>query len=189
MPVEVLSSGDPGRFYRSEKYNIADFVCTAGMAESVPVQFQEDRVPSAGMAEAVDEMVELYGGEIQSSAERERRFILPMRRGVAVAGGVECTLSWAVDDGDQATLTLVCNRDVDAPKFQRIALLAVGVIGALLFTSWPFFGKATTQMGTLAWVGGLLALTVYFLTLKRSSGGIAYDFLRRLAKRQRASGV
>src|SRR5579859_576680 len=165
MPVEVLSSIDPGRFYRTEKYNIADFVCTAGMAESTPVQFQEDRVPSAGMADAVDEMVELYGGEIQSTAERERRFILPMRRGVAVAGGVECTLSWAVSDEDQATLTLVCNRDVDAPKFQRIALLAVGVIGGLLFPMRPFYGKATTQIATLDCVGRLRALRLYYRTL------------------------
>jgi hypothetical protein len=53
---------------------------------------------------------------------------------------------------------------------------------------WPFFGKAATQMGTVAWVGGLIALTVYFLTLRRASGGIAYDFLQRLASRQRATG-
>ena len=152
-------------------------------------QFEEDRVPATGMDDAVDELVELYGGEIQSSEQRQRRFILPLRRGVAVSGGVECTLSWAVEEGDQAKLTLVCNRDVDAPKFQRVALLVAGVIGALLFTIWPFFGKATTQMGTLAWVGGLIALTVYFLTLKRSSGGVACDFLQRLAKRQRATDV
>jgi len=156
------------------------------MAETA-VEFREDRVPSAGMAEAVDEMVDLYGGEIRTSGEQLRRFVLPLRRGVAVAGGVECTLSWTVGEADQATLTMQCNRDVDAPKAQRIALLVVGVIGALLFTVWPFFGKATTQMGTLAWIGGLMALTVYFITLRRASGGIAYDFLQRLAKRQRAT--
>jgi hypothetical protein len=148
-------------------------------------EFTEDRVPSAGIGEAVDELVELYGGEIQDSRDRERRFVLPLRRGVAVAGGVECTVSWAIDAGDQATVTLVCNRDVDAPKSQRIAILLVGVIGALLFTMWPFFGKAATQLGTLAWVGGFLALAVYFLTLRRTSGGLAYDFLQRLARRQR----
>lgn len=156
------------------------------MGESA-VEFREDRVPSMGMSEAVDELVELYGGEIQGSGERQRRFVLPLRRGVAVAGGVECTLSWTIADGDEATLTLQCNRDVDAPKAQRIALLIAGVIGALLFTIWPFLGKATTQMGTLAWIGGLMALTVYFLTLKRTSGGIAYDFLQRLARRQRST--
>ena len=122
---------------------------------------------------------------MQASRDRERQFILPLRRGVAVAGGVECTVSWAVDTADQATVTLVCNRDVDAPKSQRIAILIAGVIGALLFTIWPFFGKAATQLGTLAWVGGFVALAVYFLTLRKTSGGLAYDFLQRLARRQR----
>ena len=62
--------------------------------------------------------------------------------------------------------------------------VTAGVIGALLFTIWPFFGKGS-QMGTLAWVGGAVALAVYFLTLRRSSGGVAYDFLQRLVRRQR----
>jgi hypothetical protein len=149
------------------------------------VEFTEDRIPSDGIGAAVDEMVELYGGEMQWSQNQERRFVLPLRRGVPVAGGVECTLSWAVDTADQATVTLTCNRDVDAPKSQRLALLVVGVIGALLFTMWPFFGRNATQLGTLAWVGGFVALAVYFLTLRRTSGGLAYDFLQRLARRQR----
>ncbi|PYQ53751.1 MAG: hypothetical protein DMF59_00905 [Acidobacteria bacterium] len=149
------------------------------------IEFTEDRIPSQGLAEAVDDLVELFGGDLQSSREGERRFILPLRRGVAVAGGVECTVSWAIDASDQATVTLVCNRDVDAPKTQRIAILVVGVIGALTFMMWPFFGKHATQLGTLAWIGGFVALAVYFLTLRRTSGGIAYDFLQRLARRQR----
>jgi len=149
------------------------------------VEFTEDRIPSGGIDAALDELIELYGGEIQSSRERERRFVLPLRRGISVAGGVECTVSWAVGDAGEATVTVVCNRDVDAPKWQRVALLVVGVIGALLFTMWPFFGKASTQLGTLAWVGGFVAIAVYFLTLRRTSGGIAYDFLQRLARHQR----
>ena len=149
------------------------------------IEFTEDRIPSEGLPESVDELVELYGGEMQASRDRERQFILPLRRGVAVSGGVECTVSWAVDAADQATVKLVCNRDVDAPKSQRIAILVIGVIGALLFTIWPFFGKAATQLGTLAWIGGFVALAVYFLTLRRTSGGLAYDFLQRLARRQR----
>jgi len=149
------------------------------------IEFTEDRIPSQGLPESVDELVELYGGEMQASRESERQFILPLRRGVAVSGGVECTVTWAVDAADQATVKLVCNRDVDAPKSQRIAILVIGVIGALLFTIWPFFGKAATQLGTLAWIGGFVALAVYFLTLRRTSGGLAYDFLQRLARRQR----
>ena len=149
------------------------------------VEFTEDRIPREGLSETVEELVELFGGEMQASQDGERRFILPLRRGVPVAGGVECALKWTVDATDQATVTMVCNREVDAPKWQRIAILIVGVIGALMFTIWPFFGKAATQLGTLAWIGGFVALAVYFLTLRRTSGGIAYDFLRRLARRQR----
>jgi drug/metabolite transporter (DMT)-like permease len=80
----------------------------------------------------------------------------------------------------------VCNREIDAPKAQRLALLLAGVAGALLFTLWPFFAGRTNQLGALAWIGGVVALAVYFLTLKRTSGGLAYDFLQRLARRQRA---
>ena len=149
-------------------------------------EFTEDRIPSAGIETAIDELVDLYGGDMKSRSANERRFVLPLRRGVAVSGGVECTLSWSVADNGEAAVTLRADRDVDAPKAQRIALLILGVIGALLFTMWPFFGKhASTPLGTLAWIGGLMALTVYFLTLKRTSGGIVYDFLQRLARRQR----
>jgi hypothetical protein len=153
------------------------------------LEFTEDRVPSEGMAIAVEELVELYGGEMEASQAQERRFVLPLRRGVAVAGGVECTVSWAVDAAGQATVTMFCNREVDAPKAQRVAILIVGVIGALLFTLWPFFARAANQLGTLAWIGGFLALAVYFLTLRRSAGGIAYDFLQRLARRQRETAA
>ena len=125
---------------------------------------------------------------MKESRAHERRFVLPLRRGVAVSGGVECTVSWAEEAANEATVRLVCDREVDAPKPQRVLLLIAGVIGSILFMLWPFFGKAATQMGTVAWVGGLIALTVYFLTLRRASGGIAYDFLQRLASRQRATG-
>ena len=153
------------------------------------VEFTEDRIPSAGIDAAVDELVELYGGKMQSSGDRQRQFVLPLRRGVPVAGGVECTVSWAVGEGDYATVTLVCDREVDAPKWQRVLLLIAGVAGALMFTIWPFFGRNATKLGTLAVIGAFLALAVYFLTLRRSSGGVAYDFLQRLARRQREEKV
>ena len=59
------------------------------------------------------------------------------------------------------------------------------VVGALLFMIWPFFGKGN-EFGTLALAGGVLALAVYFMTLKKTRGGMASDFLQRLANRQRA---
>jgi len=143
------------------------------------MEFTEDRVPTAGIEEAIAEMAELYGGEVKAERANARDVILPLRRGVATAGAVECSVTW---EGDSVTVT--CNRDVDAPKAQRVALLAAGVIGALLFTVWPFFAHAR-ELGTLAWVGGLVALAVYFMTLKKTSGGLAADFLRRLVARQR----
>ena len=149
-----------------------------------PVTLTEDRIPREGIEETIAELVDLYGGGITAERDHARDFVLPLRRGVATSGGVECTVSWAAQD--DTTVTLVCNREVDAPKAQRVALLLAGVVGALLFTLWPFFAGHANQLGTLAWVGGFVALAVYFLTLKRTSGGIASDFLQRLAQRQRA---
>lgn len=149
-----------------------------------PVEFTEDRIPSDGIEETIAELVDLFGGDMMTSRDRERRFVLPLRRGVAAAGGIECTVSWTEAADGQAVVTLVCNRDVDAPKAQRVMLLLVGVIGSLLFMIWPFFPH-TQELGAVAWVGGVIALAVYLMTLRKTSGGIAYDFLQRLAKRQR----
>ena len=148
------------------------------------IEFTEDRVPAEGIEQTIAELVDLYGGAMRASRENAREFTLPLRRGVATAGAVECTISWAVGEANEATVTLRCDRDVDAPKAQRVAMLVAGVIGALMFMMWPFaYG---TQYGTLAWIGGAVALAVYFMTLKKTSGGLAADFLQRLAKRQRA---
>ena len=150
------------------------------MSETAPVQFTEDRIPLDGIEEGVSELVELYGGEVTASRLHERDFTLPLRRGMASGGGVECTVSWADE-----TVTLTCNRDVDAPKAQRVLLLLAGVAGAVMFMLWPFF-PGEKAYGTLAWLGGVVAIAVYLMTLRKTSGGIAYDFLQRLAARQRA---
>lgn len=157
------------------------------MTDALPpnerVELTEDRVPTRGIEENIAELVELYGGELISSGTTERTFVLPLRRGVAAGGGVECTLVWAPET---QTVRLTCDRSVDAPKIQRVLLLSAGVVGALLFTMWPFFGKGS-QFGAVAWMGGAVALAVWFLTSRKTSGGLAYDFLRRLADRQRAA--
>lgn len=95
---------------------------------------------------------------------------------------MECTISWADD-----TVTITCNRDVDAPKAQRVLLLLAGVIGAVMFMLWPFF-PGEKAYGTLAWLGGVVAIAVYLMTLRKTSGGLAYDFLQKLAARQRSVG-
>jgi hypothetical protein len=154
------------------------------MTETRPVELFEDRVPFDGIEESISELVELYGGEITAERDHAREFRLPLRRGSATAGSVDCTLSWAPDDEQLATVTLNCNRDVDAPKAQRILLLVAGVAGSILFMLWPFF-PGQKQFGTLAWLGGVVAIAVYLMTLRRTSGGLAVDFLQRLASRQR----
>lgn len=150
-----------------------------------PVTFAEDGVPVEGIEEAVDEIVELYGGEITQRRDRARTFVVPLRRGVSPGGGVECTISWGEAVAGEATVTLTCDRNVDAPRVQRILILLAGVAGGLLFTIWPFFPQSR-EFGALAWVGGAIAIAVYFLTLRKTSGGIAFDLLQRLVRRQRA---
>ena len=155
------------------------------MSEQRPVELTEDRVPVDGIEEGIEELVGLYGGEVTASQPQERRFTLPLRRGVASSGGVECTVSWAPAGDGTATVRIVCDRDVDAPKIQRIMLLSAGVVGAILFMLWPFF-PGQREYGTLAWLGGAIAIAVYVMSLRRTSGGIAADFLQRLARSQRA---
>lgn len=153
--------------------------------EARAVEFTEDRVPFEGIEETIDELVELYGGAMTGTHERSREFTLPLRRGMSTGGAVECTVSWAPDDARDATVKMTCDRDVDAPKAQRVFLLVAGVAGAVMFMLWPFF-PGEKQYGTLAWLGGVIAIAVYIMTLRRTSGGIASDFLNRLAARQRA---
>ncbi|HEV7238128.1 MAG TPA: hypothetical protein VGQ36_02730 [Thermoanaerobaculia bacterium] len=156
------------------------------MTEANAVELTENRVPFAGIEDAIDELVEMYGGEVTARREGARDFLLPLRRGVASSGAVECTVSWAPDDERDATVRMVTNRNVDAPKTQRVLLLLAGVIGSVMFMLWPFF-PGERAFGGLAWIGGIIAIAVYMMTLRKSSGGIAYDFLQRLAARQRNS--
>jgi hypothetical protein len=155
------------------------------MTEPRAVALHEDRIPLDGIEETIAELVELYGGELTASREQARDFTLPLRRGAATGGGVECTLSWAPAEVDGGAVTLTCGRELDAPKFQRVLLLLAGVVGALLFMIWPFFPHEQ-QYGTVAWLGGAIAIAVYLMSLRKTSGGIAHDFLQRLARVQRA---
>ncbi len=155
------------------------------MTETKALELTEDRVPFAGIEAAIDELVDLYGGEVIATREQARDFTLPLRRGMASGGAVECTVSWAPDDARDATVRLVTNRNLDAPKAQRILLLLAGVIGSVLFMLWPFF-PGERAFGSLAWLGGIVAIAVYLMTLRKTSGGIAHDFLQRLSARQRA---
>lgn len=144
-----------------------------------PVELVEDDVPLEEIEIAVEELVDLYGGELKASRANARDFTLPLRRGIASSGGIECTVSWT----PEGVVTLVSNRNVDAPKLQRVMLLVAGVVGSVLFMLWPFYPHERVY-GTLAWMGGVMAFAVYLMTLRKTSGGIAYDFLQRLVARQ-----
>ncbi|HEX7807153.1 MAG TPA: hypothetical protein VF608_00440 [Thermoanaerobaculia bacterium] len=152
---------------------------------ATPVDLTEEGVPFEGIEESVAELVDLYGGEITAERDNARDFTLPLRRGVATSGGVACSVTWTRVNDVEANVRLTANRDVDAPKLQRVLLLVAGVAGALMFMLWPFY-PGERAFGTFAWLGGLIALAVYLMTLRKTSGGIAYDFLQRLAQRQRA---
>lgn len=148
------------------------------------VSFTEDRIPLEGIEETIEELVDLYGGSIEAAKEQLREINLPLRRGVAQGGAVQCTITWTESEPGEGSVTLVADREIDAPKAQRILFLVAGVIGSVMFLLWPFF-PGEKEYGTLAWLGGLVAFAVYLLTLKKSSGGMVYDFLQRLAARQR----
>jgi len=155
------------------------------VSENQAVTLTEDRIPRAGLEETIEELVGVYGGEIHERGSAKRAFVLPLRRGAAGAGGIDCSITWTEGDGNETAVTLTCDRNIDAPKLQRVLMLAAGVIGVLLFTLWPFYPNQK-EFGTLAWLGGLVAITVYLMTLRKTSGGIANDFLQRLAARQRS---
>ena len=144
------------------------------------VEFREEHVPLAGIERTVEEVLELYGSELSSVEAGKVHFVLPKRRGVAVAGGIDCVITWAGDDGKEGTLTLTAGKEIAAPKFQQILFLGIGAFGAVLGLLWPFFPR----MGAVSAVGFLIAFATYFMTLRSTPGGIAADILRRIVQRQ-----
>jgi hypothetical protein len=148
------------------------------------IELVEDQIPLEGIRETAVELVSLYGGEVLSQSEVEISFLLPLRRGVAASGVIDCRMSWSADAGDEGTVILSAAREAYRPRLQHIAILVVGVIGATLWLLWPFF----PNLGTASWVGAAVAFAAYFLTLRRTGGGVAADLLQRLASVQRERG-
>ena len=81
------------------------------MSETSAVEFTEDRIPAEGIGESADELVELFGGEMQAVRESARDFVLPLRRGVAVAFGFASVILFLV-----ASSRAVAAFDVVIPK-------------------------------------------------------------------------
>ena len=155
------------------------------MTETNRIELIEDKIPLEGLRDTAVELVHMYGGEVDSESEREIAFTLPSRRGVAAAGGIDCRMSWEADSAEAGTVRLSAAREIERPRPQHIAILVAGVFGAILWLLWPFF----PGLGEAAWVGALIAFAAYFLTLRRTSEGIAADLLQRLAQLQRERAV
>ncbi|HVR39559.1 MAG TPA: hypothetical protein VMU84_10730 [Thermoanaerobaculia bacterium] len=115
----------------------------------------EDRIPLDGIEERVAQL----GSDLASR-------------------GVRCAVSWSAEN-DHATVTLTCERDK-----RRVSLLIIAIIGALLFMIWPFV-PGERLYGTLAWIGGAIAIGAWLLSLRATSAGIAYDRLQEFANQQR----
>lgn len=141
---------------------------------------REERVPLAEIADTAAELIGLYGGRVTSVSDFEVRFTLPQRRGSAASGGVESILSWEEVSPGEGTVTISGDQHVPPPTFQRVAILVVGVTGAILWLLWPFF----PGIGPLAFVGGVAAFATYLLTLRTPTGASA-DLLQKLARSQR----
>lgn len=151
------------------------------MADPNRIELVEDRIPLEGLPETAADLVEMYGGRVDSANAQELSFTLPARRAMAVAGEIDCRMWWVAEANDEARVTLSVSHVAERPRAQQIAILVAGVIGATLWMLWPFI----PGLGAASVVGAVIAFAAYFLTLKRTSGGIANDLLQRLARIQR----
>lgn len=151
------------------------------MTEQDRIELIEDRIPLVGIRETAEDLVEINAGTVTSASDRGMSFTLPSRRGLPSAGEIECRMAWTANEENLGTVTLSCTHAPDRPKFQQIAILGAGVIGAVLWMLWPFF----PGLGAASWIGAVMAFGAWWLTLKRSNPGVAAEFLQRLAAVQR----
>jgi hypothetical protein len=142
------------------------------------VSYKEADVPLEGIDRTAEEILTIYGGSVTGRSRRRMDFSLPRRRGVAASGSIAVVLEWG--DGTNGEVTISTGEEITTGRGQRIALLAAGVIGACLFILWPYF----PGMGALAWIGGLIALGAYFLTLRGSQQGLIYSILQQIVDTQ-----
>ena len=147
------------------------------------IEFREEDVPVEGIRETIEEVLDLFGAEMESKGPGLAGFTLPRSRGIAASGRIACTIEWATDMGEKTTLTLRAGREIAAPRFQQIAILSIGAIGAVLGLLWPFF----PSLSVVSAVGFVLAFATYFLTLRRVPGGVAAEILQKIARAQRDS--
>ena len=148
-------------------------------APSQGISYREEDVPLENLGANAAEVVEFYGGRVLASGERMLQFQVPRKRGAGSSGSVACMLEWEAAAGN-GFVTLTADREIDAARPQRLALLIAGTVGALLFTVWPFF----PVMGNVAGVGLVVAVAVYLLSLRHTPHGIIASLLQQIVRAQ-----
>jgi hypothetical protein len=145
-----------------------------------PIRYVEMEVPLVDIDQSVEHVVEIFGGAIVQRGENRLDFSLPRRRGVPAAGHIQAAVSWKAENAAEGSVTIETGEEVMLARGQRIALLVAGVVGATLFLAWPFFPRS----GEVAWIGGLIALAVFFMTLRKTQHGTVATMLQRIVDMQ-----
>lgn len=153
----------------------------AGSGSPSRIEYVEDRVPLDGIEDTVQAMVEIHGGETLAPRGDSIRFTLPVRQGIAASGSIEGEIRWHDSGPEGGVLTIVASDEVVQHPVSHTFILIAGVVGSFLFILWPFY----PALGPASWVGGALAFAAYFLTLRRSKGGIVARLLGTIADQQR----
>ena len=143
-----------------------------------PSTFTEERVPLEGIDETIALVASGSGGHLVSSTSGMATVMLPLKRGAAGLGMMQCQVSWPAGATD-GPVSVTAEQEGPTAKM-RVVILVIGVIGATAYMWWPFF----PNLGPIAWIGAVVAFGAYFMTLKRTPGGIASEFLERLAGEQ-----
>lgn len=142
------------------------------------VRIVEDDVYLDGLANTVAEVVEEWGGEVVETAPESMTF----RFGDEdhAPGG---TVSWS--GSGHGSVELQADPVLDRPGRGRVALLAFGAFGALLWLMWPFMGGFVH----LSWTGGVIAICVWFVARRAGTGGAATRMIKAVVAEQHAREI
>lgn len=140
----------------------------------------EQNVPLDELTRNARELIELYGGRVETEAAGSLTFQLPSRRGVAAAGAIRCVLSWVETVPGKADVALETGDHVPGPGLQHILLLVAGIIGSFAAMLWPFFPSLAPAGG----VGAIVAFAAWLLTLRRRGENVVQDLFDMLVRGQ-----
>lgn len=142
------------------------------------VRIVEDDVYLDGMESTVAEVVEDWGGEVVEMAPGTMSFRLGSED--HAPGG---TMTWS--GSGRGSVELHADRVLERPGRGRVALLAFGAFGALLWVMWPFMGS----LAALSWTGGVIAICVWLIALRTGTGGAATRLIKAVVAEQHAREI